>query len=255
MQRWFLAVAAFAVWGGLGLVHPFGDPRVARPQARDTLLRAPGVPSDVQAVLINKCADCHSTGTQWPFYSRIAPGSWLIERDIILARSKMDLSHWAELSSDDQAILRATISEQAKQGKMPPLQYRALHWGAKLTNTDVEALTRWVRGPGDAGDASVGIGDVARGKLVFAKRCTGCHSIDTSDGKEGPKLGGVFGRKAGTVPHFAYSSALKNSGVIWSDATLDQWLSGPETLVPDSNMDFRVSKPDERRDVIAYLKH
>ena len=255
MRRGIFAMAAFAIFSGLAFVHPFGDPRAVMPQGRDTLLRAPGVSPDVRAVLINKCADCHSAETQWPLYSRIPPGSWLIERDIVVARRNMDLSHWADLSTDDQALVRAKISEQAKRGTMPPTQYRALHPDAKLTSADIDTLTLWARGPTSTAEVSFAPADAARGKLVFEKRCAGCHSMDTSAGKEGPKLAGVFGRQAGTVPHFAYSNGLKSSGVIWNDATLDQWLSGPDTLVPDNNMDFRVARPDERRDLIAFLKH
>jgi cytochrome c2 len=75
----------------------------------------------------------------------------------------------------------------------------------------------------------------------------------TSD-REGPRLGGVYGRKAGSVPGFDYSDGLKNSGMTWSDATLEKWLSGPDTVVPDAKMDFYVPKAQERQDLIAYFK-
>jgi len=65
---------------------------------------------------------------------------------------------------------------------------------------------------------------------------------------------GVYGRKAGSVAEFTYSTDLKNLGATWNDATLEKWLSDPDMVVKDNNMSFSVPKADERRDLIAYLK-
>jgi cytochrome c len=73
--------------------------------------------------------------------------------------------------------------------------------------------------------------------------------------REGPRLTGVFGRKAGGVEGFTYSAGLKNSGITWNDATLERWLSDPDMVVKDNNMSIGVPKAEERRDLIAYLKH
>ena len=95
-------------------------------------------------------------------------------------------------------------------------------------------------------------GDPARGKQLFEKRCTGCHSLDAD--KEGPHLRGVYGRKAGTAPGFNYSDALKSANFTWNDALLEKWLTDTDSVVPDNNMDFHVPSPDERADIIRYLK-
>ena len=97
-----------------------------------------------------------------------------------------------------------------------------------------------------------GAADADRGKAIFEKRCTGCHALDID--KEGPRLSGVFGRAAGSVPTFAYSDAVKKSGVSWDAASLDKWLTDPDAFIPDSNMAFRVVDADERSAIIAYLK-
>jgi cytochrome c len=94
--------------------------------------------------------------------------------------------------------------------------------------------------------------DPAKGKEVFQRRCGGCHSPDRS--MEGPRLRGVYGRRSGSAPGFQYSEALKNAKITWNDGALDKWLSDTEALVPDNDMTFRVPNPDERRDIIAYLK-
>ena len=91
-----------------------------------------------------------------------------------------------------------------------------------------------------------------RGRQLFEKRCTGCHSLDQN--KEGPHLRGVYGRHAGKISGFSYSAALQSSQLIWDDALLDKWLTDPDSLIADNDMAFRVSKPDERADIIRYLK-
>jgi cytochrome c len=92
----------------------------------------------------------------------------------------------------------------------------------------------------------------ASGKDLFAKRCGGCHALDRD--KEGPRLGGVFGRAAATVDSFAYSDALKKSKLTWNAENLDRWLTDTEKLVPNNDMTFHVASADERRAIIAYLK-
>jgi cytochrome c len=92
----------------------------------------------------------------------------------------------------------------------------------------------------------------ARGKELFEKRCSGCHSQDRD--MEGPHLGGVYGRLSGTLPAFPYSDALKKAKITWNADTLDRWLTDPEQLVPNTDMAFRVEKADERTEIIRYLQ-
>jgi cytochrome c len=100
--------------------------------------------------------------------------------------------------------------------------------------------------------ASTDDGAPVRGKLVFEKRCTGCHALE--EDKRGPRLAGVYGRKAGSVPSFTYSTGIKKLGLIWNDETLEKWLSDPDLMVPDNQMSFSIPKAQERQDVISYLK-
>src|ERR1700722_2444294 len=140
MRPWTAAALTVAAIVALGYVHPFGNPRAEPAKGLGTLLAGATMPADAKAVLVNKWADCHSSETRWPVYARIAPGSWLIERDIVEARKKMDLSHWEQMPADKQQVLTAKIFEEAKSGDMPPLQYRLLHWNAKLSKADVQTL-------------------------------------------------------------------------------------------------------------------
>jgi cytochrome c len=91
-----------------------------------------------------------------------------------------------------------------------------------------------------------------RGKDLFVRRCSGCHAPDLN--KEGPRLRGVYGRKAAIVPGFAFSDALKKANIRWDDASLDKWLNDPDAMVPETDMAFRLADGEERKAVIAYLK-
>ena len=252
MRPWIVAGVIVAAVAGLGHLHPFGNPRAEQAKGLGTLLHGATMPAEARAVLVAKCADCHSNETRWPVYSWIAPGSWLMERDIVEARKKMDLSRWEEMPVETQEVWAAKIVQEAKSGEMPPMQYLAMHWDAKLSKGDVQALSMLGKSAGGTEAALGGEGDAARGEAVFEKRCTGCHAMDSD--REGPRLKGVYGRKAGSVAGFNYSAGLKKSGVTWSDATLERWLSDPDLMVPDNNMSIGVPKAEERRDLIAYLK-
>jgi cytochrome c len=95
-------------------------------------------------------------------------------------------------------------------------------------------------------------GNPSRGAEVYESHCGACHSLDAN--RVGPMHRGVFGRKAGSVTGFHYTPALKASGIVWSAETLDRWLTNPQALVPGTAMGLRLASPQDRADVIAYLK-
>jgi cytochrome c len=99
--------------------------------------------------------------------------------------------------------------------------------------------------------ATLSAGDVD-GKTLFEKRCTGCHALKADH--EGPRLQGVVGRRAGTVQTFEYSKALQAASFTWDAALLEKWLTDPDSVVPGTDMSFRLPKSDERSAIIAYLK-
>ncbi|TMG71276.1 MAG: c-type cytochrome, partial [Betaproteobacteria bacterium] len=98
-------------------------------------------------------------------------------------------------------------------------------------------------------------GDAARGARVF-QACAACHSVKPGEHMTGPSLADVWNRKAGTVRGFErYSEALKRSNVIWSDASLEQWLASPEKFIPGSGMTFPgLREKQARQDVAAFLQ-
>ncbi len=90
-----------------------------------------------------------------------------------------------------------------------------------------------------------------KGHLCFA-----CHSFEAGHNGAGPSLAGVFGRKAGQAPGFAYSDGVKNSGIIWNEESIGKWVQGPQAVVPDAKMMLAkpVTDPKERADLIAYIQ-
>ena len=95
-------------------------------------------------------------------------------------------------------------------------------------------------------------GDVVRGAQIYS-RCFACHALDRD--RTGPRPCGLFGRKAGSVPGFDYSAAMKKSGIVWNEKTLDRFLANPTKTVSGTYMGYDgVKDPAERRDLIAYLK-
>jgi cytochrome c len=76
---------------------------------------------------------------------------------------------------------------------------------------------------------------VAAGEQIFEK-CSACHSKDSSKNAFGPSLIGVVGRKAGSMPRYAYSDALKQSNIVWTEANLRKWVAGNDLYVPGTRM-------------------
>jgi len=95
-------------------------------------------------------------------------------------------------------------------------------------------------------------GDAAHGQHIYESRCIACHSPDAN--RVGPMHRGVFGRKAGSVANYNYSKAMKGSDVVWNDDTLNRWLTNPQAFIPGQKMNFKVANPQDRADIIAYLK-
>ena len=95
-------------------------------------------------------------------------------------------------------------------------------------------------------------GDAAHGKQLYAMRCAACHSVEYNG--VGPTHKNLIGRKAGSVQGYAYSDALKNSGVIWEEASLKQWLTEPEKFIPGQKMFISIPDAQDRADIVAYLK-
>ena len=97
--------------------------------------------------------------------------------------------------------------------------------------------------------------DLVKGKKVF-KKCVACHSLEEGKNKIGPPLNNLLGRKAGSVKGYKYSKAMKNSGVVWNEESLDKFLTKPRKFIPKTKMSFRgIKKKSLRDDLISFFKN
>jgi hypothetical protein len=101
-------------------------------------------PPEVAAILKRSCFDCHSNETHWPWYARIAPGSWLMARDVRKGRARFNVSEWGGLTEEERALDKEISWDQIKEGKMPPWFYLPLHPSARLSERDKQLLGAWL---------------------------------------------------------------------------------------------------------------
>jgi cytochrome c len=94
-------------------------------------------------------------------------------------------------------------------------------------------------------------GDPAAGQDLFLDRCAMCHVAE--GGGQGPSLKGLYGRKAGSVAGFAYSPALKASGLTWTGPELDRFLANPQAAIPGTAMPIMVPDAKQRADLISFF--
>jgi hypothetical protein len=98
---------------------------------------------EVVSVLRRACYDCHSNETVWPWYSRIAPVSWVIARDVYQGRAALNFSAWNQLSAEKQAEAMKESWEEVAEGKMPTWYYVVIHPEARLSANDQSVLRAW----------------------------------------------------------------------------------------------------------------
>jgi len=105
-----------------------------------------------------------------------------------------------------------------------------------------------------ASAATAAAQDAAKGQQAFGL-CRACHQIgEDAQNMLGPELNGLDGRKAGSVPDYAYSDANKKSGIVWKADTFKQYIKNPQAMIPGTKMTF-VGIPDEQKiaDLWAYV--
>ena len=107
-------------------------------------------PAEARSVLRRACYDCHSNETVWPWYSRIAPISWLVARDVHEGRKDLNFSTWNRLTTKDQIKGLRESWKQVETGGMPPWIYLQPHPEARLSASDRSVLQAWSHSAGSA---------------------------------------------------------------------------------------------------------
>lgn len=111
----------------------------------ETLEVATQVPENVKEILERSCNDCHSNRTAYPWYSQIAPFSWLLANHVKEGRAELNFSVWATYADRRKRRKLDEICEQVKTGEMPHKQYLWIHRDAKLSEADKEILCDWAK--------------------------------------------------------------------------------------------------------------
>ncbi len=101
------------------------------------------VPPKVAAILDRSCKDCHSNVTRWPWYSNVAPLSWVVARDVAAGRERLNFSEWASYRPERADASLIYVAYSVRNGSMPLGSYLRLHSEARLSATDVETLATW----------------------------------------------------------------------------------------------------------------
>ena len=139
-------------WAALLLAVLFAGSQLFRPDRTNpptdgAKMSAEGIlmSSAVKPIFDRACLDCHSNETRWPWYSHVAPVSWLVINDVREAREHMNLSEWAKYNREEAADLLGKICKETSGGDMPLPSYVWMHRGAKLSPEDVRTLCEWSR--------------------------------------------------------------------------------------------------------------
>jgi hypothetical protein len=140
-NRWVLA--ALVVLVGIQLVRP--DRTNPPVNVSRTIQTRTQMPSEVSAILERACFNCHSYQTQWPWYSHVAPVSWLVASDVHNARKALNMSDWARYDPAKAASRLGDMCDAVEATEMPPISYRFMHSTAKLGNKDVKAVCDWTQ--------------------------------------------------------------------------------------------------------------
>lgn len=142
MKRWKLILLIVAV---LLLVAQLIRPSMTNPPVNpaQTLQATTSVPPAVTQILDRSCRDCHSSNTSWPWYSKVAPMSWLLADHVSEGRKELSFSEWATYAPRKKARKLQEVDEQVREGEMPLKSYLPLHPEAKLSDADRQTLSAW----------------------------------------------------------------------------------------------------------------
>jgi len=126
-------------------IHPFGNVKAIPKPSGKPLFSGAQIESPVFDIMRRSCQNCHSEQTLWPWYSYVAPVSWLVEEDVRDGRSHFNMSRWDEYNLDDRIQILFAISNRVRSKSMPLPKYLLLHHDAKLSDADIELVYQWAR--------------------------------------------------------------------------------------------------------------
>jgi Haem-binding domain len=135
-----LALGIATLAAQLVTVEPIGKVAPVSPSSNGYI----AVPAQIEALLTRACYDCHSDRTRWPWYSRVAPVSWLVARDVALGRKELNFSEWGSYYPQTRRRKLQWMGRVVREDSMPPWTYRLMHPRARLTEAERATLERWI---------------------------------------------------------------------------------------------------------------
>ena len=140
----YLRYALFALVAGLVVLQFFSADLPAQgPRPATDLIGSSEVPDAIASILQTSCYDCHSVETRYPWYSRVAPVSWLVAKDVREGREEMNLSNWTDLAKRKKIKNLENIKDEVLEGHMPLPIYLVIHWDAKLSDDQRKQIADW----------------------------------------------------------------------------------------------------------------
>ncbi len=111
-------------------------------------------PPEVMSILQKSCYDCHSNKTRWPWYSKVAPISFLVVRDVNEGRKHMNFTEWDKIPQQKLAKVFEEIAEEVQEGEMPMPIYLIMHSDARLSPSEKNTLVTWAQQKSGKGEGS-----------------------------------------------------------------------------------------------------
>src|SRR5690349_5835741 len=124
-------------------VRPFGAPKQLK--AHGAAIADLKLPAEIATIFKRACTDCHSSQTTWPWYTYVAPVSWLVEKDVRRGRDHLNFSEWQQYTLQQRQKLLADMASAVKNREMPLPQYTFIHRQAKLTDAERDLVYQWAR--------------------------------------------------------------------------------------------------------------
>jgi Haem-binding domain len=140
LSKKLAAMTALVAVAAALVTAQFVPAKRVNPRAEGTLV----APPKIEATLRRACYDCHSNETRWPWYSRVAPFSWFIVRDVNLGRKEINFSEWGSYYPRTRRRKLEWMGRALHEEEMPPWSYRLMHPGSRLTEADRAGLLRWI---------------------------------------------------------------------------------------------------------------
>jgi len=150
-MNWFRVKILVTVLVALFLIAQFVQPKRTNPPVvpSRSLQAHVQVPQNVSVILNRACADCHSSQTVWPWYSHVAPISWVVVDDVKTGRSHINFQDWeAQENPKEAAEHLSLICKEVREKGMPLFSYRLMHKKARLSSQEIDTICAWSQSVG-----------------------------------------------------------------------------------------------------------